>query len=134
MPSHGLIRRYADIFEFEREWRWNGAHYQRTALDWLTNFDRHRGEIEILLRSVYGDDTQLGMRRWRWFFEARQRSYQPSGIKIFTSSRWIVSLPHTTLPVASAVSPPSMPLTMPPASRTMINPAAISHGCRLRSQ
>jgi cyclopropane-fatty-acyl-phospholipid synthase len=70
MPSHGLVRSYADIFEVEREWRWNGAHYQRTALDWLSNFDRHRGEIENVLRPVYGDDTQLWMRRWRWFFLA----------------------------------------------------------------
>ena len=35
MPSHHLIRQYADLFEVEKEWRWSGAHYQRTALDWL---------------------------------------------------------------------------------------------------
>ncbi len=45
-------------------------HYQRTALDWLANFDAHRDEIEGILRGVYGSDTHLWMRRWRWFFLA----------------------------------------------------------------
>ena len=70
MPSHHLVRQYADLFEVEKEWRWSGAHYQRTALDWLGNFDSHRTEIESILRGVYGEDTALWMRRWRWFFLA----------------------------------------------------------------
>jgi cyclopropane-fatty-acyl-phospholipid synthase len=70
MPSHHLIRQYADLFAVEKEWRWSGLHYQRTAIDWLANFDRHRDEIEGILRSVYGADTALWMRRWRWFFLA----------------------------------------------------------------
>jgi cyclopropane-fatty-acyl-phospholipid synthase len=68
MPSHHLIRQYADLFEVEKEWRWSGTHYQRTAHDWLGNFDAHRGEIEGILRAVYGNDTALWMRRWRWYF------------------------------------------------------------------
>jgi cyclopropane-fatty-acyl-phospholipid synthase len=70
MPSHHLIRQYADIFAVEKEWRWSGTHYQRTALDWLDRFDARRDDIEAVLRSVYGNDTGLWMRRWRWFFLA----------------------------------------------------------------
>jgi cyclopropane-fatty-acyl-phospholipid synthase len=70
MPSHHLIRQYADLFEVEKEWRWSGTHYQRTALNWLANFDAHRDEIEGILRPVYGNDTSVWMRRWRWFFLA----------------------------------------------------------------
>ncbi len=70
MPSHHLIRQYADLFEVEKEWRWGGEHYRRTALDWLRNFDANRTEIEGILRGVYGGDTALWMRRWRWFFLA----------------------------------------------------------------
>ena len=70
MPSHQLIRQYSDLFEVEKEWRWSGIHYQRTALDWLANFDRNREEIERVLQPVYGRDTALWMRRWRWFFLA----------------------------------------------------------------
>jgi cyclopropane-fatty-acyl-phospholipid synthase len=70
MPSHHLIRQYADLFEVEKEWRWSGTHYQRTAQDWLANFDTHRDQIEAIFRDVYGNDTALWMRRWRWFFLA----------------------------------------------------------------
>ena len=70
MPSHRLIRQYADLFEVEQEWRWSGAHYQRTALDWLARFDSHRDDIAASLRDVHGDATAIWMRRWRWFFLA----------------------------------------------------------------
>jgi cyclopropane-fatty-acyl-phospholipid synthase len=70
MPSHHLIRQYADLFAVEKEWRWSGTHYQRTALDWLNRFDAQRDAIEDILRPVYGRDTGLWMRRWRWFFLA----------------------------------------------------------------
>jgi cyclopropane-fatty-acyl-phospholipid synthase len=70
MPSHHLIWQYADLFEVEKEWRWSGTHYRRTAEDWLKNFDAHRDEIERVLRDVYGEDAPLWMRRWRWFFLA----------------------------------------------------------------
>ena len=70
MPSHGLIRQYADLFAVEKEWRWSGSHYQRTAQAWLTNFDAHRDRIEQVLLPVYGGETHLWMRRWRWFFLA----------------------------------------------------------------
>jgi cyclopropane-fatty-acyl-phospholipid synthase len=86
MPSHCLIRQYADLFEVEKEWRWSGMHYQRTALDWLACFDAHRDEIEGILRGVYGDDTELWMRRWRWFFLATAGLFGYAG-----GSEWGVS-------------------------------------------
>ncbi|MEN3288803.1 MAG: cyclopropane-fatty-acyl-phospholipid synthase [Bradyrhizobium sp.] len=70
MPSHGLIRQYRDLFAVEKEWRWSGTHYQRTAQQWLANFDENRDQIERILLPVYGGETQLWMRRWRWFFLA----------------------------------------------------------------
>jgi cyclopropane-fatty-acyl-phospholipid synthase len=86
MPSHCLIRQFADLFEVEKEWRWSGAQYQRTALDWLANFDAHHDEIETILREVYGADTQLWMRRWRWFFLATSGLFGYAG-----GSEWGVS-------------------------------------------
>ena len=70
MPSHGLITHFADHFSLEREWRWSGAHYERTALQWLENFDAHRDEIAGLMRATYGADHAIWMRRWRLFFLA----------------------------------------------------------------
>jgi len=86
MPSHHLIRQYADLFEVEKEWRWSGEHYQRTALDWLSNFDANRVEIKAILRKVYGEDTALWMRRWRWFFLATAGLFGYAG-----GSEWGVS-------------------------------------------
>jgi cyclopropane-fatty-acyl-phospholipid synthase len=86
MPSHHLIRQYADLFEVEKEWRWSGTHYRRTALDWLGNFDSHREEIEGMFRNVYGDDTALWMRRWRWFLLATAGQFGYAG-----GSEWGVS-------------------------------------------
>ncbi|TPQ33115.1 class I SAM-dependent methyltransferase [Bradyrhizobium guangdongense] len=70
MPSHHLVRQYGDLFEIEKEWCWSGTHYQRTADDWLGNFDAGRDRIESTMRKVYGNETALWMRRWRWFFLA----------------------------------------------------------------
>jgi cyclopropane-fatty-acyl-phospholipid synthase len=70
MPSHHLVRQFDDIFTVEKEWCWSGTHYQRTADDWLANFDSRRGAIEASLRRVYGEESAAGMRRWRWFLLA----------------------------------------------------------------
>ena len=70
MPSHGLMRQFGDHFLVERDWRWNGKHYERTALDWLQNFDRNRASIEAIFVETYGARAALWMRRWRLFFLA----------------------------------------------------------------
>ncbi|HEV7322205.1 MAG TPA: cyclopropane-fatty-acyl-phospholipid synthase family protein [Ensifer sp.] len=70
MPSHGLVREFGESFVTEKDWRWDGTHYQRTARDWLKNFDANRTEIRAILAPVYGRDTALWMRRWRLFFLA----------------------------------------------------------------
>jgi len=70
MPSHDLIRQFGDCFAVDAEWSWNGRHYQRTAQDWLKNFDRNADAISGVLRGVYGRDARLWQRRWRLFFLA----------------------------------------------------------------
>ena len=49
MPSHGLIRHFDFSFAVEREWRWDGAHYQRTALDWLAKIAADKRWKKIVL-------------------------------------------------------------------------------------
>jgi cyclopropane-fatty-acyl-phospholipid synthase len=70
MPSHGLMRHFPELFTVEREWRWAGSHYQRTANHWLENYDRNEAAIMALLRGVYADEAKLWQRRWRLFFLA----------------------------------------------------------------
>ena len=70
MPSHGLVREFGESFILERDWRWNGTHYARTALDWLEKFDANRTAIRAIFEATYGRDATLWMRRWRLFFLA----------------------------------------------------------------
>ena len=70
MPSRGLIRQFPDCFSIDAEWWWNGRHYQRTAQDWLANFDRNSDAVFEVLKRVYGRDARLWQRRWRLFFLA----------------------------------------------------------------
>ena len=70
MPSHDLIRAFPDLFTVEREWRWSGAHYEKTALHWLANFDAARPEIAEVFKATYGPSWKVWMRRWRLFFLA----------------------------------------------------------------
>jgi cyclopropane-fatty-acyl-phospholipid synthase len=79
MPSHDLIRAYPDLFEVEGDWRWSGVHYQKTALDWLANFDARREEIARVFRSVYGPSWRVWMRRWRLFFLATAHLFGHAG-------------------------------------------------------
>jgi cyclopropane-fatty-acyl-phospholipid synthase len=70
MPSHTLIRQFDDVFSVEIEHRWSGLHYQRTALQWLANFDANREVVEELLVAAYGAEAGIWRRRWRLFFLA----------------------------------------------------------------
>ena len=72
MPSHGLIGHFPDCFSIERDWRWSGVHYARTARDWLAHFDRNRDQIDRILFAVYGADASLWRRRWRLFYLATE--------------------------------------------------------------
>jgi cyclopropane-fatty-acyl-phospholipid synthase len=79
MPSHKLIREFDDLFALEADWRWNGAHYARTAEDWLANYDRNAAEISGILRDVYGPAAKLWGRRWRLFFLATSGLFDHAG-------------------------------------------------------
>jgi cyclopropane-fatty-acyl-phospholipid synthase len=70
MPSHGLIRHFPNCFAVERDWRWSGLHYQKTAVDWLARYDENRERIDSILGEVYGADAALWRQRWRLFYLA----------------------------------------------------------------
>jgi cyclopropane-fatty-acyl-phospholipid synthase len=86
MPSRSLIRQFRDIFSVEQEWLWSGLNYQRTALDWLANFDARQVEIDTILKDVYGAQAALWRRRWRLFFLATAGLFGDSG-----GAEWAVS-------------------------------------------
>jgi len=106
MPSHGLMRLFADLFTVEADWRWSGAHYRRTANDWLENFDRNADRIAPLLRGVYGADAALWQRRWRLFFLATAGLFGHAG-----GSEWGVSHYQLAPVVGRRSSESSVPTT-----------------------
>lgn len=70
MPSHGLIRQFPELFRVEKEWKWSGWHYRRTAEHWLENMDRNDVAVKQIFRGVYGETADLWINRWRLFFLA----------------------------------------------------------------
>jgi cyclopropane-fatty-acyl-phospholipid synthase len=70
MPAHDLIHRFPDTFRVEEEKRWPGTDYEKTALQWLENFDANDARIREILAETYGADADVWRRRWRWFFLA----------------------------------------------------------------
>jgi cyclopropane-fatty-acyl-phospholipid synthase len=91
MPSHGLLGQFADLFTIEQDWRWNGRHYERTALDWLANFDRNAAAIRPILREVYGDAAPLWFRRWRIFFLATAGLFGDNGGEEWGVSHYLLT-------------------------------------------
>lgn len=81
MPSHRLMSMFPDIFEVESDWQWNGLNYQRTALDWLANFDANLPRIDAILHDVYGAYAALWRRRWRLFYLATAGLFGHAGGK-----------------------------------------------------
>ncbi len=71
MPSDDLPLFFQDNLKIEQRWRWNGCHYQKTAVAWLENLDNNRDRIWPVLESTYGRDfARMWFMRWRMFFLA----------------------------------------------------------------
>jgi cyclopropane-fatty-acyl-phospholipid synthase len=71
MPSDDLLARFSDDLRVERQWRWNGQHYQRTSDAWLHNLDRNRDQVMPILEEAYGRaESHRWFHRWRMFFLA----------------------------------------------------------------
>ena len=69
MPSDDLALHCQDDLRLLRRWRWNGRHYQRTALAWLERLDARRDDLMPLLAQTYSPaNAGRWWRRWRLFF------------------------------------------------------------------
>ena len=71
MPSDDLASRFQDDLRLVKQWRWGGAHYQRTANAWLANLDARRDAALSVLADTYGQaHSAQWLQRWRIFFMA----------------------------------------------------------------
>jgi cyclopropane-fatty-acyl-phospholipid synthase len=76
MPSEALASEFQQQLALQRQWRWEGTHYQRTARAWLDNLDRRRGNALEILASTYGAaQAELWFQRWRMFFMACEEMF-----------------------------------------------------------
>jgi cyclopropane-fatty-acyl-phospholipid synthase len=71
MPSAALPLSFQRHLALERQWSWNGQHYEKTANAWLANLDARRKEALPILEAAYGaKEGALWLQRWRMFFMA----------------------------------------------------------------
>ena len=71
MPSDDLPLHFQEHLNLQRQWRWQGEHYEKTSNAWLQNMDDNRDSLWPLLETAYGSDqAQKWWMRWRMFFMA----------------------------------------------------------------
>ncbi len=70
MPSDDLLLRYQKHLVVERQWRWSGDHYRRTADAWLANLDRVHDAAAAALAGAGEAAPARAIQRWRMFFMA----------------------------------------------------------------
>ncbi len=71
MPSDDLFSHHQNHMKVEKQWRWEGLHYQRTSEAWLNHLDQRREEILPLFSETYGEQQAFRwFIRWRLFFLA----------------------------------------------------------------
>ncbi|BEU23950.1 cyclopropane-fatty-acyl-phospholipid synthase family protein [Paraburkholderia sp. 22B1P] len=71
MPSEALLLHFQNDLRIDRQWWISGAHYARTAGQWLANLDTARERVMPELILTYGErDARLWFQRWRMFYMA----------------------------------------------------------------
>jgi cyclopropane-fatty-acyl-phospholipid synthase len=86
MPGDATALHCQDDLRLQRQWRWDGTHYQRTAEAWLRNMDAGRPALLPLFEQTYGDEADAWWQRWRVFFLAVSELFGFDG-----GQRWYVS-------------------------------------------
>jgi cyclopropane-fatty-acyl-phospholipid synthase len=71
MPSDDLPLHFQQHLKLQRQWRWQGEHYEKTSNAWLQNMDDNKDSLWPLLETAYGaGQAQKWWMRWRMFFMA----------------------------------------------------------------
>jgi cyclopropane-fatty-acyl-phospholipid synthase len=71
MPTVDMLQHFDQHMRVERQWRWDGTHYQRTSEAWLENLDSRHHEVMPIMEATYGlADAHRWFHRWRIFFLA----------------------------------------------------------------
>jgi cyclopropane-fatty-acyl-phospholipid synthase len=68
MPGQNLLLNCQQHLQLERQWLWDGTHYEKTSNAWLQRMDADPAAVAEVLKSTYGRDWRLWWSRWRIFF------------------------------------------------------------------
>jgi cyclopropane-fatty-acyl-phospholipid synthase len=80
MPSDSLPYCFQDDLVLERQWRWSGEHYARTANAWLGRMDQRKSRLMPILEECYGRaHARKWWMRWRMFFMACEELFAFDG-------------------------------------------------------
>lgn len=68
MPSQNLLLNCQQHLQLERQWLWDGTHYEKTSNAWLERMDADPAAVAAVLKAAYGRDWRIWWSRWRIFF------------------------------------------------------------------
>ncbi len=92
MPSEDLLPNYDQDLGVERQWRWSGDHYQKTADAWLELIDRRKDEVQGIFARTYGpEDADRWLQRWRIFFLAVSELFGYAGGQEWFVAHYLMS-------------------------------------------
>jgi cyclopropane-fatty-acyl-phospholipid synthase len=86
MPALNLMHEFGSDLGVEREWVWDGTHYQKTSEAWLENLDANKDAVVALFAQTMGAGEARKMyHRWRIFFLACAECFGYKG-----GGEWVV--------------------------------------------
>ncbi|MEY3174291.1 MAG: hypothetical protein RLZZ436_2205 [Planctomycetota bacterium] len=68
MPAQNLLLNCQQHLQLERQWLWDGTHYEKTSNAWLQRMDSDPAATTAVLKATYGRDWRIWWSRWRIFF------------------------------------------------------------------
>lgn len=68
MPAQNLLLNCQQHLQLERQWLWDGTHYEKTSNAWLQRMDSDPAATTAVLKATYGPDWRIWWSRWRIFF------------------------------------------------------------------
>jgi cyclopropane-fatty-acyl-phospholipid synthase len=86
MPSADTLLHFQDDLALESRKLYSGMHYAKTARAWLDNVDARRPATRQVMQSIYGDEADLWLQRWRMFFMACEELFAYHG-----GNSWLVA-------------------------------------------
>ena len=87
MPSQNIFQYFQRDLVVEKQFRWNGTHYQRTLDAWLQRMDSNRHQVLRLFDEIYGRrQSKVWFNRWRVFLMASSELFGFDG-----GNEWFVS-------------------------------------------